>query len=194
MQAAKPKASLRKELLEKRDAIPPEVRRVKNRLISERLLSLDEIRNAGTIFLFASFRSEVDTLGVVDRLLGEGKRIALPVVERERHSLLLYEIRDLGELTRGFMGIPEPSVRTGERLLSINDVDVAVIPGAGFDHKGNRIGYGGGYYDILLAGLQRHIPVIAPAFEEQVTDSVPSEPHDVKVDIIVTDRRLIRTR
>ncbi len=51
---------------------------------------------------------------------------------------------------------------------------------------------GGGYYDRLLSGLPKHIPVIAPAFEEQIMDSIPSEPHDIKVDMIVTDRQLIR--
>jgi 5-formyltetrahydrofolate cyclo-ligase len=193
MQDSRTKASIRKELLGKRDAIPPEVRSVKNRLIIERLLGLDEIRNAGVIFLFASFRSEVDTSGVMRQLLGEGKRVVLPVVDREGHRLLLYEIKDVAELSAGYMGIPEPSVRTEEKLADINEVDAAVVPGAAFDPIGNRIGYGGGYYDILLSGLREKIPVIAIAYEEQVADSIPSEPHDIKVDLIVTDRRTIRT-
>ncbi len=60
--------------------------------------------------------------------------------------------------------------------MSINDADLVIIPGAGFDASGNRIGYGGGYYDRLLSGLRKHVPVIAPAYEEQVVDSLPSEP------------------
>jgi 5-formyltetrahydrofolate cyclo-ligase len=75
--------------------------------------------------------------------------------------------------------------------MNINDADIVIIPGAGFDASGNRIGYGGGYYDRLLSGLQKEIPVIAPAYEEQVVDSILSEPHDIKVQIIVTDRRVI---
>jgi 5-formyltetrahydrofolate cyclo-ligase len=67
-----------------------------------------------------------------------------------------------------------------------------IIPGAGYDAAGNRVGYGGGYYDRLLSGLHKDIPVIAPAYEEQLTDWVPSEPHDIRVNMIVTDRRLIR--
>jgi 5-formyltetrahydrofolate cyclo-ligase len=194
MQGTRTKASLRKELLEKRDAIPPEVRRVKNRLIGERLLSLDEIKNALVVFIFASFRSEVDTSDIINHLLTEGKKVVLPVVDREHHVLLLYEIKGLDELAPGCMEIPEPSVRTGERLLAINNIDAVVIPGAGFDPEGNRIGYGGGYYDILLSGLERHIPIIAPAFEEQIADFLPSEPHDITVGTIVTDRRTIRAR
>jgi 5-formyltetrahydrofolate cyclo-ligase len=194
MQDTGTKASLRKKILGKRDAIPPEVQRAKNRLIGERLLSLDEIRNALVVFIFASFRSEVDTSVIITHLLAEGKKVVLPVVDKEHHGLLLYEIRGLDELAPGCMEIPEPSVRTGERLVAINDADAVVIPGAGFDPAGNRIGYGGGYYDILLSGLERHIPIIAPAFEEQIADSLPSEPHDIRVDTIVTDRRIIRAR
>jgi 5-formyltetrahydrofolate cyclo-ligase len=183
---------LRAALLKTRDAIPVEVRRAKDRLIRERLLSLDEVKNAKVLFFFASFRSEVDTIGPMKSLLAEGKRVVLPKVEREHHLLLLYEIKGLEELVPGYMGIPEPSVLSEERTIIVNDIDGVVIPGAGFDEAGGRIGYGGGYYDRLLSSFEREIPVIAPAYEEQVVDSIPAEPHDIRVDLIVTDRRLIR--
>jgi 5-formyltetrahydrofolate cyclo-ligase len=184
------KAGIRKELLSKRDNIPPVVRRAKNRMICERLLSLDEFRNASVIFFFASFRTEVDTTEMIKSSLFSGKRVLLPKVDKDRHELLLYEIRDFGELAPGYMGIPEPPV--SEKHMSINEADIVIIPGAGFDASGNRIGYGGGYYDRLLSGLQENIPVVAPSFEEQLVDVIPSEPHDIRVQMIVTDRRLIR--
>lgn len=186
------KSLLRKELLKKRDAIPPEVRMVKNKFILERLLALDEIKRAGFLFFFASFRSEVDTLPMMKQSIQDGKRIVLPKVDRERHDLVLYEVKDVGELGPGYMGIPEPSVLIEERITDVNGVDAVIIPGAGFDAEGNRIGYGGGYYDRLLSSLSRAVPVIAPAYEEQIVGSVPSEPHDIRVNMIVTDRRLIR--
>ena len=159
-------------------------------MVLERMLSLDEFRNAGAIFFFASFRTEVDTTEMIKSSLLSGKRVILPKVDKDRHELLLYEIRDFGELAPGYMGIPEPPV--SEKQMSINDADIVIIPGAGFDASGNRIGYGGGYYDRLLSGLQKDIPVIAPAYEEQVEDCIPSEPHDIRVQMIVTDRRVIR--
>jgi 5-formyltetrahydrofolate cyclo-ligase len=183
---------LRKELLRKRDEIPCEVRKVKGREIIERLISLDEIVNARVLFLFASFRSEVDTFGIAECLLGNGKRIVFPKVDRERHALILYEVKEIVELGPGFMGIPEPSVLTDDRTVDINNVDAVIIPGAAFDTAGNRIGYGGGYYDMLLSTLRKGVPVIAPCYEEQIVEAIPSEPHDIRVDIIVTDRRLIR--
>ncbi len=184
------KTELRRELLSRRDNIPPEVRKAKNRMVRDRILSLDEFRNAGIIFLFASFRTEVDTEELIKASLLSGKRVILPKVDKENHELLFYEIKEFGELTVGYMGIPEPPLQ--EKRMTINDADLVIIPGAGFDASGNRIGYGGGYYDRLLSGLQKDIPVIAPAYEEQVVDSIPSEPHDIRVSLIVTDRRLIR--
>lgn len=186
------KSLLRTVLLQKRDSIPPEVRRAKDRLIRERLLALDEVKNAKVLFFFASFRSEVDTVEPMRSLLGEGRRVVLPKVNRELYLLLLYEIKGLEELVPAYMGIPEPSVLSEERAIAASDIDAVVIPGAGFDEAGNRIGYGGGYYDRLLSSLERDVPIIAPAYEEQIVDSVPSESHDIKVSMIVTDRRVIR--
>jgi len=191
MQDKTEKAQLRKRLLERRDAIPPEVRRAKDRSIHERLASTEQFREAGIVFLFASFRTEVDTLALIKKLLSDGKRVVLPKVEREQRRLLLYEIKNIEELIPGYMGIPEPATTTEDRLIDPDSVDVIVIPGAGYDLHGNRIGYGGGYYDRLLSGLTGNKPVIAPAYEEQIVDEITAEPHDIKVGTIVTDRRTI---
>jgi 5-formyltetrahydrofolate cyclo-ligase len=88
------------------------------------------------------------------------------------------------------MDILEPSV-SEERLTGTDDIDLVIIPGAAFDVSGSRLGYGAGFYDRLLAGIKNKIPVIAPAYEEQIVENIPSEPHDVMVDKIVTDRRVI---
>ena len=181
------KASLRKEILARRDRIPLAVKKIKDKAVEERLFGLDAIRNAKTLFLFASFRSEVDTLGMIKRSLGQGKRVVLPRVEG--NGLGLYAIKDVDELVAGYMQIPEPSVLTGDRKVNINDVDAIIVPGAAFDPSGNRIGYGGGFYDRLLAELEKPVPIIAPTYEEQVVDLVPADPHDKKVSIIVTDRQ-----
>lgn len=188
----KDKGSVRKELLLRRDAIPAEVRRIKDRLIREKILALDESIQARTFFCFASFRSEVDTFEIMRSLLANEKKVLVPKVDRERHTLFLYEIHDVGQLVPGYIGIPEPPVMAGDVPAVLNDVDLVIIPGAGFDPQGNRIGYGGGYYDRLLGELQQAIPVVAPAYEEQIVDSLPEEPHDVRVGVIVTDRRIVR--
>ena len=88
------------------------------------------------------------------------------------------------------MGILEPSV-SEERLTRLDDIDLVIIPGAAFDVSGSRLGYGAGFYDRLLAGIKNKIPVIAPAYEEQIVENIPSELHDIKVSKIVTDMRVI---
>jgi 5-formyltetrahydrofolate cyclo-ligase len=186
------KRDIRKEILKKRDEISPDVKLVKNALIKERLFTLPEFISAKTVFFYASFRSEVETLSMIKESLKMGKSVVLPRVDKEKHRLRLYEIKDGSELSPGYMGIPEPSLRD-ERLVNLDDIDVVIIPGAAFDYSGNRLGYGGGYYDILLSESKKKIPIIALAYEEQLVDSIPSETHDVKVDMIVTDKRVIKT-
>jgi 5-formyltetrahydrofolate cyclo-ligase len=185
------KRDIRKEILKKRDEISPDIKSVKNALIKERLFTLSEFISAKTVFFYASFRSEVETLSMIKESLKMGKSVVLPKVDRKRHRLILYEIKDVSELSPGYMGIPEPSL-SDDRLVDLDDIDLVIIPGAAFDYSGNRLGYGGGYYDILLSESKKKIPIIALAYEEQLVDSIPSETHDVKVDMIVTDKRVIR--
>jgi len=185
------KKDLRKKLLRARDQIPPDIREQKDLRIREAVLSLPEFMPARAILLYASFRSEVGTIKLIADLLSMGKRVILPRVDERNTALVLLEIRSLSELSKGYMGIPEPQL-SGESLRVADDADIAFIPGAVFDLSGNRLGYGGGYYDILLSKITRKIPVIALAYEEQIVDLIPAEEHDVKVDIIITDARVIR--
>ncbi len=166
----------------------------------ERLCSLEEFTKAKSILLYVSFRSEVDTGKCLRHVLALGKKLVLPVVDAEHHALRLYETRDVSELRSGYMGIPEPQKRP-DRRVTLRGIDLVIIPGVGFDTRGGRLGYGGGYYDRLLsyeskrlARVKKHIITVALAYEEQVGKKIPVERHDIKVDMIVTDSRLIRCR
>jgi len=185
------KARIRQEVLKVRDALEPSARETRSALIKERLFSLPEFLRARIIFFFASFRSEVSTIPQIEESLKVGKRIVLPRVDKERNQLSLYEIKDISEISLGYMGIPEPET-SEERQREINDVDMVVMPGAAFDQSGNRLGYGGSYYDKLLSRLRKKIPLIAIAYDEQIQDFIPTEPHDIPVHMIVTDKRTIR--
>lgn len=185
------KKALREEVLKKRDGIPPDVKTVKDTLIKQRFFALPEFIDAKTVLFYASFRSEVETLSMMRESLEMGKRVAVPQVDKERYRLRLYEIKDMNELSPGYMGIPEPSL-PDERLVSLDDIDLVIIPGVGFDYSGRRLGYGAGYYDKLLSNMDRKIPFIALAYEEQLVSSIPLELHDVKLDMIITDKRVIK--
>lgn len=185
------KKTIRQDVLMKRDRINPDLREEKDSRIEENLFRNPEIDVSEILLLYASFRSEVNTNGIIQKMLEMRKRIVLPKVKKERHKLELYEIKNMSELKKGYMGIPEPSL-TKDRLMDINDIDTIIIPGVGFDLYGNRLGYGGGYYDSLLSKITKRVPIIALAYEEQIVDSIPTDPHDRKVTIIITDKRIIR--
>lgn len=192
------KNKIRKNLLKRRDAITPEQKILKESAIEERLLRLDAFKQARSILLYVSFRSEVDTRSYLNDVIKQNKKLVLPAVDSKHRKLNLYEVRDISELEPGYMGIREPRAIAG-MSVTLKDIDLVIIPGAGFDRDGNRLGYGGGYYDKLLSyeskqlsKADKHITTIALAFEEQVGEDIPAEPHDIKVDIIVTDKRVIQ--
>ena len=186
------KKTIRQEIILRRDSISGNIKKGKDAAIRQRIIRLPEFTDAKTILFYASFRSEVDTREMIKISLSHRKQAVLPKVDKENKKLKLYEIKAMSELMQGYMGILEPSV-SEERLTGLDDIDLIIIPGAAFDASGNRLGYGAGFYDRLLAGIKikKKIPVIAPAYEEQIIEKIPSEPHDVKVKKIVTDMRVI---
>ena len=162
----------------------------------QRLPGMDTVKDAKTVVLYASFKSEADTFLLMDEMLKSGKKMILPRVEGS--ELGLYEIKDPAkELAPGMMGILEPATgddRKDSCRADINEADIVIVPGVAFDIAGGRLGYGKGYYDKLLARRKRSIPLIALSYEEQIWEGrLPLDPHDVKMDCVVTDKREIWT-
>lgn len=190
-QASEQKAAIRREALDRRDAIPRPVRAVKDSAIKERLFGLEEFMAAERLLLYSAFRTEVATEVMIEESIAMGKKVLLPKVDQEAKALSKHVINGLDELAPGYMGIPEPT--SGERL-KVEDIHLIVVPGVAFDRNGRRIGYGGGYYDRLLSRIKGQRLIVALAYEEQVFDELPHEEHDVRMDIIITDRRVIDCR
>jgi len=186
------KKDIRNRILLIRDTIPLDMRGQKDLRIRETVFSLPEFISAKTFLSYASFRSEVETIGLMKDSLSIGKKVLLPKVNREKSLLDLYEIKSIDELSPGYMGIPEPHHLKRRRAV-VDDSDLIIVPGAAFDRKGNRLGYGAGYYDNLLSARHRTMPIVALAYDEQLVDAIPAEEHDVRVTVIVTDRGVIRT-
>ena len=187
------KNDVRAEVLRRRDSIPPDQKKQKDDLIKNNLFTLKEFIDAKSVLMYVSFRTEVDTIGQLEEILSLKKKLIVPLVDRKQKTLTLYEIKNRSELVPGYMGIPEPKV-SEDRKVNLKDIDLIVVPGTGFDIKGNRLGYGGGYYDKLLRRAEKTIPTVALAFEEQIVENIPSESHDMKMDIIITDERIIRAK
>lgn len=99
------------------------------------------------------------------------------------------EITSIDDLVPGYRGIREPA-----RKEPASEVDAAIVPGVAFDERGGRLGYGGGFFDRFLESLDPGVPVVGVCFDAQIVEEVPREPHDRAVDLVVTERRVIRCR
>ena len=135
-----------------------------------------------TIVAYYSLPDEVDTHGFIDWLIAEGKTVYLPKVISDEY-MVLCRYTGAESLCEGVFGIMEP---VGEELLADEAIDVVLVPGMAFDGEGNRLGRGKGYYDRFLKLLTNpHPKLIGVCFDFQKVDMVPTEPTDVKVDVVV---------
>ena len=173
-----------------RAAIPPAERSRLAELIEEALFGLPEVLGAETILLFYSFGTEVATAGMSERILGSGKRLLLPYLGDEG-AMEAAEFRRGDPLEPTSYGPREPG---GRIAVNPQMVDVVVTPGLAFDRAGNRLGYGGGYYDRYLERMGAVAVRVGIAFSVQLVDHVPSEPGDQRVDVIVTDQEVLDLR
>ena len=181
------KARLRRAVLLRRDALPEGERALLGARIVATILALPTYEDADVVLAYASFGSELPTDELLRRVLDDGKALALPRVERG--GLGLYEVQDLArDLAPGTWGIREPVPDRCPRV-DPGGVEFALIPGVAFDRRAGRLGYGGGFYDRLLAGgLPERTPLVSGAFGVQVVEEVPRDPHDAPVDAVVTER------
>jgi len=176
------KRAVRAEVLARRDALDPVERAALGERIVERLLDLPELRAARAVMAFWSFGSEVPMDPLIARLVEAGVTVALPRIADGHLEPRTW--RPGEPVTETHFGAREPE---GGRVLDPSEIDVVATPGVAFDRTGARVGYGGGFYDRLLAGFLRRPPTIAAAFSLQVQDTLPSEPSDQRVDAVFTE-------
>lgn len=193
---AEAKKALRAEILAQRDQLPPEELADKSARIFARVTALPEFAGAGTIFSYGTFGSELHTFPFMQRVLDSGKRLVMSrMVSMKNRQMELYEVRDLeAELVPGPFGIRQPDPAKCRRIEP-KEIDFILMPGSVFDRQGGRMGYGAGFYDTLIgsyAGRRPHL--IAAALDLQVVDRVPMEPHDERMDAVVTETALYRNK
>ena len=184
------KSALRKRMAAIRDAISPEARRAKSEAIARQLSGWDAFRQARTILVFLSTRSEALTEPVVAAALAAGKTVGAPRTILSEKRLDFRRVRGgEGELAPGPFGISEP--HPDLPAVEPPDADVILVPGLAFDEQGYRLGYGGGFYDRLLADPVVNGVTVGLAFEEQVIERVARGERDLPVDWVATERRMI---
>ncbi len=182
------KASLRTIALGRRSALRPAIRR--EFAVTLALRGVDLVRRSSTavVSVFLPILDEPDTLPLIASLCEDNIRTALPVTG-PRAQPLRFLAWSPGEPTvHGRFGTREPAPTASEIIP-----DVLFVPLAAFDRRGFRLGYGAGYYDSTLAALRRSKPVLAVGvgFSVQEVDAVPTEPHDERLDAVVTEHGLI---
>ncbi len=188
------KEELRKKILLKRNQLESdEVDRLSQGIVSK-FTALKTYQQAGNVMLYLDFRNEVKTGPLIEKMLQDKKQVLIPVTDPSDYSLIVSELIDpQKDLFPSKFGMMEPNKDT-LRPVDPNIIDLVLVPGLVFDKNGYRIGFGAGYYDRFLPTLDPHVPLVSLAYELQIVDVVPKEPHDVPVHMIVTEQRIIQCR
>ena len=177
------KTELRKKIRELKRAVSPEEKLRRSDAIMHKVEELPEFREARVVLLYWSMADEVQTHAFVERWYKE-KVLLLPCVDGD--DLLLRQYTGPECMVAGEQfGIGEPDASLPE-FTALDKVEMIIVPGVAFDHKGNRMGRGRGFYDRLLKSTPNAMKV-GVAYDFQILDSIPVEPHDVKMNRIITE-------
>ena len=164
----------------------PEEKKHKDTGIIKKLSRLGEFRKAGTIMFYLPIHGEVDLRALFGKFR-LNKKFILPKIKDEK-NLHLYHIDNLEDTAPGKFKIPEPKLHLQRAAAS--EIDLVLVPGIAFAKSGHRIGYGKGFYDRLMKKIKG--PKIGIAYDFQMVENIPAEKHDTPMDIIVTEKRILR--
>jgi 5-formyltetrahydrofolate cyclo-ligase len=180
------KKALRGATIQSIRQLDPDARREQEAQLLNLVDELPGYRDAASVLLYVkAFDEEIDTRPLIARALEGSRRVICPRVDRDAHRLELFQIEDLErDLEPGVLGIPEP--RRTCPTVAPGEVDWALVPGVVFDLRCNRIGRGAGHYDRFLPGLRRGVETWAIAFDCQILDPIPAQPHDVPLKGVLT--------
>lgn len=178
------KAALRKEYLRLRRNLRREEGLEKSAKIYQKTLKLAVLKTAQIISIYLSVNNEVETKPLIDFLIRSGKGVFVPQFKDYGYRFCKFESWD--DLEEGPLGIMQPKT---DKIIRAESLDVAILPGIAFDQKGVRLGYGKGVFDKLLEGSKAH--KIGLAYDFQITEELPREKHDLVMDIVVTEKRVI---
>ncbi|MBT3704909.1 5-formyltetrahydrofolate cyclo-ligase [Candidatus Peregrinibacteria bacterium] len=184
------KQSIRTELKKKRLKLTEkEIATLSKHLLS-RLTNTPEYKQAKIILLYHPIQNEADPTPLFSPTTK--KTFCLPRICKKTNRLHLHQITDPHALQTGRFNIKEPN--SAHPIIARKNIDLVITPGLAFDQQGNRIGYGKGYFDRLFKNLSTKAFKIALAYDFQIIENIDVEKHDQKVDLIITEKRTIRTK
>jgi 5-formyltetrahydrofolate cyclo-ligase len=183
-----PKKALRRDLLARRRAMDRAVWQIASEAAQQQLAGLKLFQQAACIALYSPIQQEVDTELLFASARSAGKQVLYPLVCG--NNLQFREVNEAGQRASGAFGILEPcSVGEDQNLAS---ADLIVVPGVAFDLQGHRIGFGKGYYDRCLSQLPKHGILVGLCHDFQLLEQIPAERHDIRMQYIITDKRIIQ--
>lgn len=178
------KKDIRSRIISLRDNLSLEERKNYNEEIYKKVLESEYYKKAKVIFIFVSYKTEVDTHAIIKRALEDGKRIAVPKIKTKKEGILPVEIKAFDELSPGNYGILEP---VEDNIINKEEIDLILSPGVAFDKNGGRLGYGAGFYDRFISSFVKKIPVVAIGYKVQLVNEVPMDEFDMRVSDIITN-------
>ena len=173
------KKELRRKIREQKRAMTEEQIVAAGIALGEKFAACDAYRNAKTIYGYLPYNQEVRTIPMLERAICEGKRVAVPKVYGDEMKFIYMD--DLTQVSTGYAGIPEP---IADGPVAEDPTALVLMPGLAFDERGNRMGYGGGFYDKFLAKEPEH-PTVALCYSFQMVDAIPTEDYDIPVDLVL---------
>lgn len=186
------KQEMRKKILCLRNKMNPGEVIEKSQKIFDKLYNVPAFFKAVSYLFYFSFKNEVKTDIIMDKILASGKNIYLPCIDREKDLLQIYAANSLSECRKTEpYGIREPDPSIHRKLIDLSVLDVVVCPGIVFDLQGNRIGFGKGYYDKLLKKFKGKIPLIGLGYDFQIVKNIVKADWDISMDFVISEKRII---
>lgn len=179
------KNEIRNKIINLRNNLTEEEMKKANNRIKDKVINSDIYKNAKSIFIYVSFGSEVSTTDIINDALQSGKEVYVPKTNKKAKEMEAIRIYNLNNMTVDKWGILEPINVDKDKIGK--EFDLIIMPGVAFDRKGNRIGYGGGYYDKYISKYQKKTTLLALAYDIQIVDNIESEEHDIRVDYIISN-------
>lgn len=161
----------------------------KSRMAAEAFIASKLYRNASQLMLYMPLGNETDTAAIIAAALADGKKLVLPLTDRKTYEITPVLWDGESELREGAFSVKEPA---DARLADISRLDLVIVPGISFDMSGARVGFGKGCYDRFLEGISA--VKLGFCYDFQLADKIPADEHDVKMDFLVTESGLVRTK
>lgn len=173
------KKQLRDQIRQRKRAMTETEITEKSAALAQKFLATPLYKQAKTLYGYLPYNQEVRTVPILEQALADGKQVAVPKIYGDTMRFIL--LPDLSKVEKGYSGIPEP---IADEPIANDETALVLMPGLAFDPKGNRMGYGGGFYDKYLEAEPGH-PTVALCYDFQMLPHLDTEAHDIPVDLVL---------